>query len=363
MNIINYINKYGDITLEERDITEIDKLIFGILSYVKYDGIVSNNKNHKRTIHDVGSAYFKLNDKKKLRKNILAVRSSIKVLGLIMNKKRYRDLLLYNDIYIADEKQQFSAITIEINPSLVYVSFEGTDQMISGWEEDFKMSYKFPVDAQVEAIKYLNKNFTFSNKRIIVGGHSKGGNLALVSSMYTNFIVRSRIINIYSYDGPGLREKQILSKNYKRIKNKFIHIVSNNSIIGLLLRHDNDYVVIKSNKMGLLAHAAESWQVNDDNFVFDTLSTSSKVFEQSLMKWFDKYNDEERKEFVTELFDIFRKENITDIVEIMNDPKLLLKLLKDTVNIDKTVRKMIKELGNILVNYTKQTIANMFSNN
>ena len=363
MNVINYINKYGDTSLEEKDITEIDKLIFGLLSYVPFNGTVSNSRKNRRTIHDVGVSFFDENNKDCIKKNIMAIRNAINLLSLIMNKKRYKDLLIYNYAYIADEKQQFSATTIEINSKLVYVSFEGTDHMISGWEEDCRMSYEFPVDAQTAAINYLNKKFTFSSKKIIVGGHSKGGNLALVASMYANFIVRRNIINVYSYDGPGLRKEQISSKYYKKIADKFIHIIPNYSIAGLLLMHTNDYVVIKSNKIGLTAHSAESWQINDDNFIFDSLSTSSKILEQGMQTWLDKYDDIQRREFVEQVFDMFRRTNIKSLVQIIEDPRLLFKILRDTTNVDSIVRTMIKELGNILVDYSKQTISNMFGDN
>ena len=49
------------------------------------------------------------------------------------------------------------------------------------------MAIQFPVEAQKRAISYLNRHFTFGHAPLIVGGHSKGGHLALVGSMYANF--------------------------------------------------------------------------------------------------------------------------------------------------------------------------------
>ena len=73
-------------------------------------------------------------------------------------------------------------------------------------------------------IKYLNKVVSIFDKKVIVAGHSKGGHLAIVSSMYSNFIVRSKIKAIYNFDGPGLREEQIDTKKYRNIENKILHI-------------------------------------------------------------------------------------------------------------------------------------------
>ena len=43
-NIINYINKYGHLTFEELKYNELDDLVFSVLSYVDFDGILENNK-------------------------------------------------------------------------------------------------------------------------------------------------------------------------------------------------------------------------------------------------------------------------------------------------------------------------------
>ena len=53
-------------------------------------------------------------------------------------------------------------MTFNITKNLSYIAFEGTDQLISGWKEDLKMAYKFPVLAHEYAINYINDNFNFS---------------------------------------------------------------------------------------------------------------------------------------------------------------------------------------------------------
>ena len=353
MNVINYINKYGDYTLDEKELNEIDKLIFGLLSYVKYDGLVSYNSLNKRTINDVGNEYFKIHEKKELKKNIMGIRSAIEVLRKIKDTKRYGNLLLFNDIYIGNDYQQFSALCIEINPNLVYVSFEGTDQLLSGWKEDFKMAYKFPVKAQVNAIKYLNKHFTFNKCNIIVGGHSKGGNLALIASMYCNKFVNRHIKEVYSYDGPGLRKQQIESNKYNKIKNRFRHVVPNNSVVGMLLNTDVENIVVKSNKIAGLSHNAVCWQIEDNNFKIVNPGKGSINFHLRLSKWLDKYNDIEIKRFVDELFKLFKENNITSLIEIMDNYKLILDILKSANHIDPVVKEMAKDMINILLKREK----------
>ena len=353
MNLIKYIERYGNLSFDAKPLNEVDKLIFGLLSYVKYDETVSTNEKNKKTIKSVAEEFFSKNYHK--NKNIIPVKGSIKLLKIMKNKKRYCNLYLYNNVYIVNEEQQFSAICIEINPQLVYVSFEGTDQMISGWEEDFKISYQFPVKSQRSAIKYLNKYFTHRHCKIILGGHSKGGNLALVAGMYANYIVRKKIINIYSYDGPGLMKRQIQSNRYKKIANKFIHIIPNNSIVGLFLRHDK-YLVVKSNNVGIMSHYALTWQVTDENLVMSTLSSSSREFELKFTNWLDNYTLNQRQLFVKEIFEIFRINHIKSLIDIMNHPKIIFKLLKDVSTVDPVVNKMTKEFLNMIKRYFLETL-------
>ena len=341
MNIFSYIDKYSNYTFEEEQFNEIDNVIFSCLSYIDLNNYVESNSKTKRTINEVYNKYIK--DHPTKEKAIVAKKTGIKILRYIYDTKRYKDLLLYNYKYIGNENEQFSALTIEINKKLVYISFEGTDHLISGWKEDFKMSYKFPVLSQKHAINYINKKFIFNNKKIIVGGHSKGGNLAIVSAMYALPPIRKRIISIYNNDGPGLIKKQIDSNNYKKIENKIIHIVPDYSFFGLLLRHKKNYIVIKSTKKSITAHNVITWVTENNTFRRSELSKFSKVLEKTSEKWLDQYDYKQREIFVEELFNIFTELNINSVLEIYEKKKNILSILSKSKNMDTESKNMIKD--------------------
>ena len=348
MSIFDYVDKYGDYSFKEKEFNEIDNVILSLLSYIDLNGIVDRDKVK---ILDVGNKYFNFHYNKEY--NIMGVRNAIDVFKVIYNKKRYQNLDMYNYSYIGDNNSQFSAVCIDLDDNTTYISFEGTDHLISGWEEDFKMSYIFPVECQKNAIRYVNKYFTFSKKKLILGGHSKGGNLALVTGMYSNYFVRKRIINIYSNDGPGLRDKEIISKRYRNIENKLIKIIPNYSIVGLLLRHSDNYKVISSNKKSILAHATVYWEVNDDKFKEEELSDFSKVIDEAMVKWLDKYNDSEKERFVKSLFDIFRECCVNTITEIMNNKKKIIDIISKSRYLDNDNKKMVLDLFSVIFNYYK----------
>ena len=353
MNIFNYIDYYKDYTFQDKGFNEVDNVIFSCLTYIDYNGIVSINKSNKLTIGEVANKYFSIH-KKVDKVNMLAQKEAIKILKKVKDTIRYKDIFMYLYKYIGNEESQFSAITFEINKDLCYVAFEGTDQLISGWKEDCKMAYEFPVKAHKYAIKYLNQNFIFTNKKLIVGGHSKGGNLALVSSMNCNYFVKRKIINIYSNDGQGLRKAQIESSKYASIQGRFIHIIPQFSIVGLLLRHDQNYTVIHSTRPGALAHCTSYWKIEDDHFVRDELSPFSKILDEGIIKWLDKYDDEKREKFVNSIFKILEENNVMSLLQLRREIKLIFKVIKSSKDIDPIVLEMLKDLIKIITDTNKE---------
>ena len=340
MNLISYIEKYGNKTFDDKPLNEVDKLILSNLSYVDFKHIVAKNSFIKIRLEEAGEEFFSNNYDK--GKKILAVKGGIKLLKAMYKTARYKDLLLFNYESIINDVEQFSALSIEIKPKLVYVSFEGTDDLVIGWKEDFEMCYKFPVKSQRSAINYMNAHFTFKDCKLILGGHSKGGNLSLVAAMYSNFLVRNKIIEIYSYDGQGLLEEQLNSSRYKKIEDRFIHVIPNNSVVGLMLYSTNNRV-IKTNYVGVLSHFALNWQVDENDLIDDELKKSSIDLKNRMDKWLEKYNKEEKEKFVEEIFEVFNKNNITSLMQIAHNPKMFIKLLNDTSKVDSTASIMFKE--------------------
>ena len=345
--LLDYVEENSTKSFEEFPYNELDSLILGILSYLDLGGIVPKSNDKKITMEKAIAKFYKrysTNEEFKLHGT--GLRAAYTIMCTLRKSTRYKDLLLYNYDYQSHDDLQFSALCIDIDDRLTYISFEGTDDLVSGWREDCEAAYMFPTNSQELAIKYVNNHIQlFSNRTYILGGHSKGGNLALVAGMYSSIIFRHKIKKIYSFDGPGLRNHELHTWNYRSIKKKFEHIIPDYSIIGLLMRNDGDYRVVKSSVKGLLAHDANNWIIEDDHLVDGKLSASSKKLDKQLKRWLDKYSLEEREFFVTEVFDIFDRLGIKDFVEVKANmvPKML-KILKERKNMDKRAKKMLGDL-------------------
>ncbi len=100
-----------------------------------------------------------------------------------------------NKIDIKSEKQ-FSAITIILPDNTAYISYRGTDNTLVGWKEDLNMSFMDLVPSQIDAVNYLNNLEKEIKGDIRVGGHSKGGNLAVYAAA---FCLKKSKIKLFKY--------------------------------------------------------------------------------------------------------------------------------------------------------------------
>ena len=354
MNVMHYLKYYGKYTFQEKPFNEIDNVIFSLLAYTNFSNIVSDNNKKKIRLEDAALDFLSMNGNV-ITDDIVAIRESLNLLIEAKNTNRFKDVLMYNYRYDYSEDSQFSCLTFEISKRLVYVAFEGTDKLISGWLEDAKMSYEYPVTAHIYAINYLNKYFRFSTKKIIVGGHSKGGNLALVSALGCKKGIYKRIINVYSNDGQGLRKEETETKRYKDIEKKYVHICPYNSIVGLLLRHNMYYISVDSDRKPGSSHSAMSWQVDYDHFKTREVSRFSRILDESMSRWLDKYDYNQLKRFVDSVGKVMSDNGIVTLVDFKNNKRLAIDVLKSTKTMDPIVKEMsfdlIKIIGMLNIEY------------
>lgn len=338
-NIFNYVEKYGDISFSEKKFNDIDNLVFALFNYLDFTKTDINRGN--RTIETIGYEYLNANTYKDISKIGVPQRDAYKLLKILVLKERYKNIVLADYIYIVDHEKQFSAVTFKIDRHLSYICFEGTDQIISGWKEDGEMACRFPIPSHIEAVKYVDRNVRLFGPKVIIGGHSKGGNLALVAGMYMKKYKKFKVQKIYSNDGPGLRKREFESREYKKIKKKYIHIVPDYCIIGVLLRNDI-YTVVKSSRDDILSHSITTWAVEDDYLVPHVLSEKSKNFEKGMLDWLDRHDDVERMRIIKAFFKVFEDAQIEDTVNMVKI-KNIFKIIHNLNNIDKETKELMKD--------------------
>ncbi len=182
---------------------------------------------------------------------------------------RYGDTRIKNCIEIIDEdiEMQFSAMTLELDNHTAYIAFRGTDDHIVGWKEDFKMSFMDVVPAQKKALDYVNA-VASKYRNIYIGGHSKGGNLAVYSAVFADKRVKNKIVAVFNNDGPGFKQRLLSTPEYLDITDRIITLVPQSSVVGMLLEHEESYSVVRSTQKGVLQHDGFSWEVMGADFVY-----------------------------------------------------------------------------------------------
>ncbi len=338
MNVLGFIKAHKDEDFNTFKFNEVDNLILSLIPYIDFTDIVNGFKGKKITLSEATQKLAK-------RKDIIEgffVTNTFKMLKAMMNTKRYGDILLYNYMKVVNSEMQFSAITMLLNDKSIYIAYAGTDTSIIGWEEDFKMTYLYPGVSQKYAGVYFNKALGIIPHKVRIGGHSKGGNLAICAAINAKWIHQRKIRAIYNNDGPGFLREQVRSKEYKRIQNKIKMYVPVHSIIGMILYHEKDYIVVKAKNLGILQHDAFNWQCNNDGFIRAKLNKRSKVLEDKLTKKLEELPINKRIKVVNDLFMIFKNNNIKDTKDIKI--REIFKLIKDFKELDKETQNILIEL-------------------
>ena len=362
MNILDYIKWRSDLTFEERDLNEIDSLIFTILSYENFEEILPLNTS--RSISECAQLFFSIYEEKDLRTRKTLTNRSYEVLKHIANTNRYKNLILSNYVNEIDVKQdvQFSALTITYKDKWKYIAFRGTDDTFTGWKEDFMMTYKEEVLSQKKAVEYLNKVFNedslltklLHKMTYYVGGHSKGGILAMYACAHVPTEIQTRIKRIDNFDGPGFDKRVWEKESIQKIIPVMNTYIPTSSLFGRLFQHEEKVTIIKSHQMGLLQHDGFNWIVEIDHFDYENeVSLGSVKAVNKLNDLLNGYNYAEREEIIESLFDIFERLEIYTFNDLLNiDLSKLIVALKDIVELDSKQRKVIIDFIGIIWDVT-----------
>lgn len=342
-NIIDYLMWRGDIKIDERfPFNEIDSMILARFSYLIFQKIDSKSN---MTIKEISDKMSKFADKDF---NYLGDRALIVNLG---KSDRFKDMIVSNYVDKADieNEKQFRAVTIHISYDEMYVSYEGTDKTINGWKEDFNLAFQKNIPAQIEGVKYLTDVANeYYYKRIRVGGHSKGGNIAIYSALFVPEIIQNRIFRVDNFDGPGLDEKIVEENKNKSIVDRITTYMPQDSVIGRLLEHKENKIVVKSIEKGIYQHDIYSWQVLKDRpIVLSNVTDSSNRVNKAVQEWLKGTTPQQRKIFVDGICELLYENEVTSTIDLQNT------LIKKAPQLIKTYKEISEEDRKIIMDNVK----------
>lgn len=353
VNVLDYLKKSCKTEITKNaPLNELDASIFARFSYLPFSAI---SVSRRETMKSLAQKF------KTVPKKNFIFQNDIALIQLMAESPRFANLAVTDVVVISDPStnEQFSAATIHLPNRCLFVTYIGTDNTLHGWREDCDLVISGQIPSQISGRKYLlmiiRKNFW---RKIYVGGHSKGGNVAMYSTIVLRDFYQNKIARVYSFDGPGLSKELLAQDSGKPVLQKIINYVPQDSIIGRLFSHEEKFKVVKSNAKTFWQHDIYTWEVNLDKNQFSTATISKKsdYVDQTLSAWMESATYEQKKSFVDLVFKVLKRSNISHPAQIVNSK------LKSIPALLKSYRTLDKEEKKILINFLKMVLKTIGKN-
>lgn len=345
-NIMDYISWRGDLTFAQSPFNEVDNLILACFSYVNLDRIPAVTRQKGIELKKLVKEFKKLHTIKELEADKSFIRLAPFMMFEMAKSVRFGNCVIRNYVneIVTEAEQQFSAVEIVLDDGTSYISFRGTDDTIIGWKEDFNLSTGV-VPAQERAVEYMQRISDKAYGMLRVGGHSKGGNLAIYGSVMCKS-AHDKILEIYSNDGPGFSKEFQESPETAEMMPKIIRIIPEYSIIGTLLEHEKQPIIVASTSRGLLQHDGFSWEVQGPGLVRrDSLNKTALRFIEILHKWIDGMDTEQKRLLIEDLFATLQASGCENLSEVQSGGiKSLAAMVKRLDKFAPESRGMMQEL-------------------
>lgn len=328
-NLLDYLQNVNQ-SWQKMPFNEVDALILAQAAYLAYRPLLKNHyhqfkdlKNQTALIGKAVSTTFYPEENQKL------------ITALAQNQRfseiQWSDFWEIND---HNTQQQFSAITFKLPNNCYYLSFGGTDGTFLGIKEDLNMSFQKIVPSQRSGLKYFNRISQKYSGEFYLGGHSKGGNVAIYSLLHASLADQVRIKKVFNFDGPGFGNDE-KSLSYNQIKNKVNKFVPQSSVVGRLLESRHDFMVVKSSGRGFHQHDLFTWQVENHHLVtLPETDAFSNYISQTTSEVVAEIDDENKEYYLDSLYDLFTATDIASVTDLKKNwlPNLieLLKVIKDS---------------------------------
>lgn len=351
-DLFDYLTWRGDLTFTQCPPNEVDALIFSGLSYIRYGDSVAKNPEVPVSLKNAAEEFFSLPD----HEDRIQLKKDLELIRRAADTRRFGDANLYGyrDVLLEEEQTQFAAVTFLLDDGTAFVAFRGTDTSVVGWKEDFNMSFMQVVPAQLMAVDYVRNLQSELWQPLRLGGHSKGGNLAVFAAARLSPAMQQRILDVYSHDGPGFNDYLMGDVGYQAMVPRIHTYLPQSSVIGMLLEHEEPYTVIRSRQVGILQHDYYSWEVLGPHFIsMEEITAGSRFLNGTLKNWLADMTVQERSQVVDALFGLLQMGELDSALDIFH-PRNLKTYLK-TLSSDGALRKLLSDEFQALVEAARKT--------
>ncbi len=328
-NLHDYLFWRGDLPFDSVPFSEIDGLTLTRFAYMPLESIGLDKEE------TIGSLCKKL---KTLPEEHFRLEGDSKFVRLLEDADRFNGLPVTDFVKENDEKKviQFAAVTIHLPENIAYIAYCGTDSTLLGWKEDFYMSFMEDVPAQCAALEYAVRIAEqYPDKQLMIGGHSKGGNLAIYAAVNLPDEYKSRILHVSDYDGPGFPKDYIRSHDFASVLDRIHSFLPQESMVGRIHDHAKAFQVVESTETGLNQHNVYSWKIRRDDFKrLDKPDDASEVAYHTIQNVLRTTSPEQRHQYVDTVFELLTVKNVVELSDLGDN------LSSVGTNVLKTLSKM-----------------------
>ena len=356
-NIFDYLTDVQYDSFYDLPLNELDILALTELTYLSFDNLLDESDNR---LLDIATHVPR-------ESTMLTNKERLQLLDQLSQHKRFKNSKLSNFVNEIDTEQQkqFAAMTYRLNLDTYLIVFRGTDDSIIGWKEDFHLTYMKEIPAQKHALEYLEEFFTQHPKqKVIVAGHSKGGNLAVYAASQIRPELQDKISAVYTYDAPGLQAHLTETTGYQDVIPKIHRFVPQGSVIGMMLEVPDTPIVVKSTALGGIAqHSTFSWQTEDNHFVqLEAISSESLQIKDTLKEWVDSVPDEELELYFDLFFGTILESGFSSINELSSKNAIdhVRQLVSQAQTLEPEQVEILKNLTQLLLDARFQAWKNHF---
>lgn len=356
-NIFDYLTDVQYDSFYDIPLNELDVLALTELTYLSFDNLLDESDNRlldvaTRVPRDI---------------NVLTNKERLQLLDQLSTHKRFKNSKLSNFVNDIDEElqKQFAAMTYRLNLDTYLIVFRGTDDSIIGWKEDFHMTYMKEIPAQKHALQYLQDFFAqHPNQKVVLAGHSKGGNLAVYAASQLDPLLQKNIVAVYTFDAPGLHKELTETAGYQNMMERTKVFVPQGSIIGMMLEVPDTPTVVKSTALGGIAqHNTFSWLTEGQHFVqLEAISSESLQIKDALKEWVDSVPDEELELYFDLFFGTILESGITSINDLSSRNAIdhVRQLVSQAQTLEPDQVEILKNLTQLLLDARFQAWKNHF---
>ena len=352
--VFDYLKWRGDLTFSQDPPNGVDALIFSGLSYIRFGGPAAAGPEAPVVLREAAAAFFAQEG----YEDCCRVQKDLDLLREAALTRRFGEsqICMYRDKLIPEQETQFAAMTFLLDDGSMFLAFRGTDNSLVGWKEDFNMTFQQTIPAQRLALEYTREVAMEYLRPMRLGGHSKGGNLAVFAAARSSPMIQQKILQVYNNDGPGFTQYLMGDPGYVTMVPRIKTYIPQSSVIGMLLEHEEPYTVIRSKSVGLLQHDLYTWDVLGKDFLpVEEITEGSQFVDATIKTWFADMTNHEREQLVDVMYALLGSGGAENIYDLLH-PRNIRTYIK-TLSSDENLRKILSAEFAGLVEAARKTKA------